>query len=89
MANKEMGSLWTVQDRRVVSSDFTSKGSFWLLCLEKGRIGETTGIVEVRHNGGLDRVVVKARVKKKVGGEFWVFFDIEQDIFFFIKLDVR
>lgn len=66
---REMGNLWKVQDRRVVSSDFTSKGSSWLLWLEeKGGIRETTAIVQARHDGGLDRVVVTARSQKM--GEF-------------------
>lgn len=63
---REMGNLWTVQDRRVVSSDFTSKGSSWLLCLEeKGGIRETTAVVEARHDGGLDRVVGDSEGHKK------------------------
>lgn len=53
-----------MQDRRVVSSDFTSKGSSWLLCSEKGGIRETTAVVQARHDGGLDRVVVTAKVTK-------------------------
>lgn len=52
--------------QRVVSSDFTSKGSSWLLCLEeKGGIRETTAIVQARHDGGWDRVVGDSEGHKK------------------------